>query len=109
MDAGRVAAFQSDTDAALPMARVSVVFTERLFAEAVMRAVCFVLNDPAVAEKDALLEPELIETLAGTFTTEFPLAKATESGALAAPVRETVQAAELLGARVVGTHDIDAS
>jgi hypothetical protein len=109
MDAGRVAAFQNDTGAALFVARVSVVFTDRLLAEAEMSAVCFVLKDPAAAEKDALLEPAGMDTLDGTFTTEFPLVKATESGAVAAPVRETVQAAEVLGASVLGTHDIDAS
>jgi len=106
---GRVAAFQSETGTAVLRARVNVVLTDRLLAEAEMSAVCFVLNDPAVAVKTTLLEPAGMDTLCGTFTTALPLVRATENVLLAAPVRETVQEAELFGASVVGMHANDES
>lgn len=106
---GLVVALHIESDTEVIGARVNVVFTDRLLAEAEISAVCCVLNDPAAAAKTALLEPAGMDALAGTLTTALPLDRATENGAAAAPVRDTVQEAELFGASLVGTHDNDES
>jgi hypothetical protein len=85
------------------------VLTDRPLAAADTSAVWFALNDPADAVNVALLEPLATDTLAGTLTTVLPLVRATESAALALPVKEILQELELFGASVVGVQDKDES